>query len=73
MIDLIDGPSAGTVAGPAEAAGSNGGKGRMPGGDQADALVDPVWREVRECTPPSWPATIADAAARAARPPMYSI
>ena len=36
VIDLID--------------GSNGGKGRMRGGDQADALVAPVWDAVRECT-----------------------
>ena len=36
VIDLID--------------GSHGGKGRMRGGDQAEALVAPVWRAVRECT-----------------------
>jgi Rrf2 family protein len=74
VIDLIDGPSAGTVAGPVETAGSNGGKGRMRGGDQAEALVAPVWREVRECTRAVLgSATIADAAARAAEAPMYYI
>ena len=74
MIDLIDGPRAGTAAGPVAAAGSNGGKGRLRGGDQADALVAPVWREVRECTRAILgSATIADAAARAAEAPMYYI
>jgi Rrf2 family protein len=73
VIDLIDGRR----ADPAERAGSlgsNGGKGRMHGGGQADALVAPVWREVRECTRAILgSATIADAAARAAEAPMYYI
>jgi Rrf2 family protein len=74
VIELIDGPSAGAVAGPVEAAGSNGGKGRMRGGDQAELLVAPVWREVRECTRAILgSATIAEAAARAAEAPMYYI
>lgn len=74
VIDLIDGPPGGTVAGPAGTAGSNGGKGRMHGGDQAEALVAPVWREVRTCTRAILgSATIADAAARAAEAPMYYI
>ena len=60
VIDLID--------------GSHGGKGRMPRGDQAEALVAPVWREVRECTRAVLgSATIADAAARASQDPMYYI
>jgi Rrf2 family transcriptional regulator, cysteine metabolism repressor len=74
VIDLIDGPPQGTVAGTAEAAGSNGGKGRMRGGDQAELLVAPVWREVRERTRAILSsATIADAASRAAEAPMYYI
>ena len=60
VIDLID--------------GSHGGKGRMRGGDQAEPLVAPVWREVRECTRAILrAATIADAAARASENPMYYI
>jgi Rrf2 family protein len=54
--------------------GSFGGKGRMPGSDQASPLVDPVWREVRECTRAILgAATIAQAAARAESAPMYHI
>jgi Rrf2 family protein len=60
VIDLID--------------GSHGGMGRMRGGDQAQRLVAPVWREVRECTRAILgTATIADAAARASETPMYYI
>ena len=60
VIDLID--------------GSHGGKGRMHGGDQAEPLVAPVWRAVRECTRAVLgSATIADAAARTAETPMYYI
>ncbi len=67
VIDGVDGPRR-------DPAGSNGGKGRMQGGDQAEALVAPVWREVRECTRAILgSATIADAAARAAEAPMYYI
>ena len=74
VIDLIDGPQAGPATLPAASAGSNGGKGRMRGGDRADALVAPVWREVRECTRAILgSATIADAASRAAEAPMYYI
>jgi Rrf2 family protein len=73
VIDLIDGrrDAPATRAG---SPGSNGGKARMRGGDQAEALVAPVWREVRECTRAILgSATIADAAARAAEAPMYYI
>ena len=74
MIDLIDGRRADPLPGRAGAPGSNGGKGRMRGGDQVDVLVAPVWREVRECTRAILgSATIADAAARAAEAPMYYI
>ena len=74
VIDLIDGRRADPLRGRAGSPGSNGGKGRMHGGDQADALVAPVWREVRECTRAILgSATIADAAARAAEAPMYYI
>jgi Rrf2 family protein len=74
VIDLIDGRRAGSLAGRADSPGSNGGKGRMRGGDQAEALVAPVWHEVRECTRAILgSATIADAAARAAETPMYYI
>ena len=60
VIDLID--------------GSHGGMGRMRGGDRAEPLVEPVWREVRECTRAILhAATIADAAARANAHPMYYI
>ena len=60
VIDLID--------------GSHGGLGRMHNGDQAEALVAPVWREVREATRAILcSATIADAAARASDKPMYYI
>ena len=74
VIDLIDGRRAGPAGGSTGSPGSNGGKGRMRGGDQAEALVAPVWREVRECTRAILgSATIADAAARAAEAPMYYI
>jgi len=70
VIDLIDGRR----SDPAAHAGSNGGKARMRGGGRADALVAPVWREVRDCTRAILgAATIADAAARAAEAPMYYI
>ena len=60
VIDLID--------------GSHGGMGRMRPDDQAEALVEPVWREVRETTRAILrAATIADAAARASQTPMYYI
>ena len=71
VIDLIDGRRADPAA---RAPGSNGGKARMRGGGRADALVAPVWREVRDCTRAILgAATIADAAARAAEAPMYYI
>ncbi len=74
VIDLIDGPRAASGAGRKGTVGANGGKGRMRGGDQAEALVAPVWRAVRECTRAVLgSATIADAAARAAAAPMYYI
>jgi Rrf2 family transcriptional regulator, cysteine metabolism repressor len=74
VIDLIDGPGPEAVTRTPETVGSNGGKGRMRGGDQAEALVAPVWREVRERTRAILgSATIADAAARAAEAPMYYI
>ena len=74
VIDLIDGRRADSVSGRAGSPSSNGGKGRMRGGDRADALVAPVLREVRECTRAILgSATIADAAARAAEAPMYYI
>ena len=74
VIDLIDGRRAGRAGGSTGSPGSNGGTGRMRGGDQAEALVAPVWREVRECTRAILgSATIADAAARAAEAPMYYI
>jgi Rrf2 family protein len=73
VIDLIDGPRSEPAA-LAGAPGSNGGKGRMRGGDQAEVLVAPIWREVRECTRAILgSATIADAASRAAEAPMYYI
>ena len=73
VIDLIDGRRA-DLAARAGSSGSDGGKGRMRGGDQAEILVAPVWREVRECTRAILgSATIADAAARAAAAPMYYI
>jgi Rrf2 family protein len=60
VIDLID--------------GSHGGMGRMRSGDRAEPLVEPVWREVRECTRAILrAATIADAAERANEDPMYYI
>jgi Rrf2 family protein len=60
VIDLID--------------GSHGGMGRMRNGDRAEPLVEPVWREVRECTRAILrAATIADAAARTSENPMYYI
>jgi Rrf2 family protein len=73
VIDLIDGRRVenGGRAGPP---GSNGGVARMRGGGRADALVAPVWREVRDCTRAILgSATIADAAARASEGPMYYI
>jgi Rrf2 family protein len=74
VIDLIEGRRADPSSGHAGSSGSNGGKGRMHGGDQAQALVAPVWRDVRECTRAILgSATIADAAARAAEAPMYYI
>lgn len=74
VIDLIEGRRADPLVGPVRAPGSNGGKGRMRGGDQAESLVAPVWREVRECTRAILgSATIADAAARAVEAPMYYI
>jgi Rrf2 family protein len=74
VIDLIDGRRADPSAGRADAPGSNGGKGRMHGGDPAEALVAPVWRAVRDCTRAVLgSATIADAAARADAAPMYYI
>jgi Rrf2 family protein len=74
VIDLIDGRRAEPGDGSAGSLGSNLGKGRMRGGDQAEALVAPVWREVRDCTRAILgSATIADAAARAAEAPMYYI
>lgn len=73
VIDHIDGRRAGP-GGNGVTAGSNGGKGRMRGGDQAEPLVAPVWRAVRECTRAVLgSATIADAAARAHDAPMYYI
>jgi Rrf2 family protein len=60
VIDLID--------------GSHGGMGRMRNGDRAEPLVEPVWREVRECTRAILRgATIADAAERTNENPMYYI
>ena len=60
VIDLID--------------GSHGGMGRMRNGDRAEPLVEPVWREVRECTRAILrSATIADAAARSNKDPKYYI
>ena len=74
VIDLIDGPRPAAGASRATAPGTNGGKGRMRGGDQAEALVAPVWSAVRECTRAILgSATIADAAARANDEPMYYI
>ena len=60
VIDLID--------------GSHGGMGRMRSGDRAEPLVEPVWREVRECTRAILrAATIAEAAERTNEDPMYYI
>jgi Rrf2 family protein len=60
VIDLID--------------GSHGGVARPRGRDQAESLVEPVWREVRECTRRILrSSTIAEAAARATGEPMYHI
>lgn len=73
VIDLIDGRRAAPNA-RAGSPGSNSGAARMRGGGRADALVAPVWREVRDCTRAILgSATIADAAARAAEAPMYYI
>jgi Rrf2 family protein len=73
VIDLIDGRRADPAA-RTGSEGSNGGKARMRGGGRADALVAPVWREVRDCTRAILgSATIADAAARASAAPMYHI
>lgn len=74
VIDHIDGPRPDPAVAAPGSPGSNGGKGRMRGGDQAEALVAPVWREVRECTRAILgSATIAEAASRAAEAPMYYI
>ena len=60
VIDLID--------------GSHGGMGRMRSGDRAEPLVEPVWREVGECTRAILrAATIAEAAERTNEDPMYYI
>jgi Rrf2 family cysteine metabolism transcriptional repressor len=54
--------------------GSAGGIGRMRSDDQAEALVAPVWQDVRRAVRAVLDAaTIADAAARAASSPMYYI
>ena len=54
--------------------GSHGGKGRMLGRDQAEALVAPVWSAVRAAVRDVLQSTtIADAAARATAVPMYFI
>ena len=46
----------------------------MPGDDQAQSLVEPVWQDVqRAVRDVLQSATIADAAARAAAAPMYFI
>jgi len=74
VIDAMDGRRADAGPGAVGSSGSNGGKGRMQRGGQAEALVAPVWREVRECTRAILGSvTIADAAARAAEAPMYYI
>jgi Rrf2 family protein len=74
VIDLVDGAHAGVDGARARADGSNGGLGRMRGGDQAEPLVAPVWGAVRDCTRAILTAaTIADAAARASAAPMYYI
>ena len=54
--------------------GSWGGIARMPAGDQAEALVEPVWREVRRATREVLSAaTFADIAAKAGASSMYYI
>ena len=54
--------------------GSHGGMGRMRSVDRAQPLVEPVWREVRECTRAILrAATIAGAAERTNEDPMYYI
>lgn len=54
--------------------GSAGGIGRMRSDDQAEALVAPVWQDVRRAVRTVLDAaTIADAAGRAASAPMYYI
>ena len=74
VIDLIDGRRADPLVGPAGSPGSNGGKGRMRGGDQAERLVAPGMERRAESTRTILgSATIADAAARAAEAPMYYI
>ncbi|MBE0528167.1 MAG: Rrf2 family transcriptional regulator [Thermoleophilia bacterium] len=74
VIDVIDGRRADSAEGRSASPVSNGGGRRMRGGDRAEALVAPVWREVRACTRAILgSATIADAAARAAEAPMYYI
>lgn len=74
VVDLVEGRRGDPANVGAASPNSNGGKGRMRGGDQADALVAPVWREVRECTRAILgSATIAAAAARATPSPMYYI
>jgi len=74
VIELIDGPRAGAGGDRAAVPRSGGGQARIQGGDQAEPLVAPVWRAVRECTRAVLgAATIADAAARAHDAPMYYI
>jgi Rrf2 family protein len=74
VIDLLDGRRAAPASGRAGEGGRGGANGRMRGGDQAESLVAPVWREVRECTRAILgSATIAEAAARSGQAPMYYI
>jgi Rrf2 family protein len=54
--------------------GTHGGAGRMCPADEAEALVVPVWRDVRRAVRDVLDsATIADSAARASSTPMYYI
>lgn len=74
VIDLLDGRRVAPAPGRAGEGGRGGANGRMHGGDQAESLVAPVWREVRECTRAILgSATIAEAAARSGQAPMYYI
>jgi len=74
VIDLIDGRRVAPASARAGERGRSGANGRMRGGDQAESLVAPVWREVRECTRAILgSATIAEAAARSGQAPMYYI